>query len=153
MSDSVTIEIITPENYNEAGYTPDQLADFLFENLDQFRDPREQIMSCLDYALGRQAARRGFILAASDCDHNGTLLGVSVVCETGMAGYVPENLLVYIAVDSKARGRGVGKALMEMAVETVRGDVALHVEHDNPARHLYERIGFTNKYLEMRYKK
>ncbi|MDX5426634.1 MAG: GNAT family N-acetyltransferase, partial [Bacteroidota bacterium] len=33
------------------------------------------------------------------------------------------------------------------------GNVALHVEPDNPAKYLYENIGFTNKYLEMRYQK
>jgi [ribosomal protein S18]-alanine N-acetyltransferase len=70
-----------------------------------------------------------------------------------MSEYVPENLLVYIAVDGKTRGRGIGKSLMEKAVEAARGDVALHVEPDNPARRLYERIGFTSKYLEMRFKK
>ncbi|HAB28956.1 MAG TPA: GNAT family N-acetyltransferase, partial [Xanthomarina gelatinilytica] len=33
------------------------------------------------------------------------------------------------------------------------GDVALHVEPNNPAIKLYESLGFTNKYLEMRLKK
>jgi [ribosomal protein S18]-alanine N-acetyltransferase len=153
MSKSVSIETITPENYKKAGFTPDQVADFLFQHLDQFGDPRDHIMSCIDYALGRQQHRRGFILAAYDQNDSSAILGVAVMCETGMTGYIPENLLVYIAVDAKARGRGVGKALMEKAIENAKGDVALHVEPDNPARRLYERIGFTNKYLEMRYKK
>jgi ribosomal protein S18 acetylase RimI-like enzyme len=42
---------------------------------------------------------------------------------------------------------------MKAAVEKADGDVALHVEPHNPARFLYEKIGFTNKYLEYRYKK
>ena len=29
-------------------------------------------------------------------------------------------------------------------------DIALHVEKDNPAVFLYEKLGFENKYLEMR---
>ncbi|MDI6402772.1 GNAT family N-acetyltransferase, partial [Balneolaceae bacterium ANBcel3] len=70
-----------------------------------------------------------------------------------MSGFVPDNLLVYIAVDASTRGRGIGKSLMENAIEMADGDVALHVEPDNPAKRLYERIGFTNKYLEMRFKK
>jgi ribosomal protein S18 acetylase RimI-like enzyme len=32
----------------------------------------------------------------------------------------------------------------------LRGNIALHVEPDNPAKILYEKLGFTNKYLEMR---
>ena len=169
MSESFTIETITPENYKNASFTPAQVADFLYKHLEQFGDPKEQIIECLNYALGITEHRRGFVLTASkpavnieehdsgdlhtDDIQPGEILGTVVVCETGMSGYVPENLLVYIAVDSNLRGSGIGKALMEKAVRTARGDIALHVESDNPARRLYERIGFTNKYLEMRYRK
>ncbi len=153
MSSSFTIETITPDNYKDAMFSPDQLADFLHEHLDRFRDSRADIMKCLHYALGITEHRRGFVLAAAENSGSEEILGIVVVCETGMSGYVPENLLVYIAVDARTRGRGIGKQLMEKAVESARGDVALHVEPDNPAKRLYERIGFTNKYLEMRYKK
>lgn len=150
MTSDFSIERITPENYKQASFSPDQIADFLHEHLDEFRDPRSQIMQCLNYALGFQECRRGFILTAHE---NETILGTVVICETGMSGYIPENLLVYIAVDAETRGRGIGKKLMEQAIETADGDIALHVEPDNPARRLYERLGFTNKYLEMRLKK
>jgi len=59
--------------------------------------------------------------------------------------------LVYIAVDPAFRGEGNGRALMEKALAEAKGNVALHVEPDNPARYLYENLGFTSKYLEMRY--
>ena len=67
-----------------------------------------------------------------------------------MEGYIPENILVYIATDKNHRGKGIGSKLMDAAIEHTQGDIALHVEPDNPARKLYERCGFTNKYLEMR---
>lgn len=76
-----------------------------------------------------------------------------MVNRTGMEGYIPENILVYIAVDNSQRGKGYGKSLMNKAIEIADGDVALHVEKDNPARFLYEKVGFTNPYLEMRLKK
>ena len=43
--------------------------------------------------------------------------------------------------------------MMRKAIEVAKGDIALHVEPDNPAKILYEQLGFTNKYLEMRLKK
>ena len=46
---------------------------------------------------------------------------------------------------------GLGRRIVERAIEHADGDVKLHVEYDNPARRLYERIGFSSKYAEMRY--
>jgi len=39
---------------------------------------------------------------------------------------------------------------MQHAINNTHGGIALHVEPDNPAKILYEKLGFTNKYLEMR---
>ena len=70
--------------------------------------------------------------------------------KTGMEGYIPENILVYVAVDSSYRGKGYGREICNRAIDIAEGNVALHVEYDNPAKRLYERIGFTTKYAEMR---
>lgn len=70
-----------------------------------------------------------------------------------MGGYIPENILVYITTNNKYRGKGIGKMLMQKAIKHAKGDIALHVEPNNPAKHLYEKLGFTNPYLEMRLKK
>jgi ribosomal protein S18 acetylase RimI-like enzyme len=42
---------------------------------------------------------------------------------------------------------------MKQIIDHTDGDIALHVEPENPAKFLYEKFGFTNKYLEMRLKK
>ena len=70
-----------------------------------------------------------------------------------MKDYIPENILVYIAIHHKHRGKGIGKQLVKQAIETAEGNIALHVEPDNPAKHLYEKLGFSSKYLEMRFNK
>ncbi|MFA0962872.1 GNAT family N-acetyltransferase [Roseivirga sp. BDSF3-8] len=128
----------------------DEIATFLFEHLGKYGDPKEDIMKCLDYALSDFAHQGGFVLVARE---NGDIKGAVVINKTGMEGFVPENLLVYIAVHQDQRGKGIGKQLMERALDMAKGAVALHVEPDNPAKRLYERLGFTNKYLEMRYTK
>lgn len=69
---------------------------------------------------------------------------------THMSGYVPPNLLLYVAVSPSRRGRGIGGELVARSLDRCRGPVKLHVEYDNPARRLYERLGFESRYAEMR---
>ena len=90
----------------------------------------------------------GWVLLAKE---ENELKGAVVINKTGMDEYIPANILVYIAVHESERGKGLGKKLMELAMEKTTGGIALHVEPDNPAKRLYERLGFTHKYLEMRY--
>jgi ribosomal protein S18 acetylase RimI-like enzyme len=125
------------------------ITDFLFNHLEQYGDPIQDIEKSITYALNDSPTHGGFVLVSED---NNTITGAVVVNRTGMKGYIPENILVYIATHKDYRGKGIGKKLMEKALETAEGDVALHVEPDNPARFLYEKIGFASKYLEMRFK-
>lgn len=127
-----------------------EIADFLFVALGQFGDPKEDILRCLDYALSIHPHQGGYVVLARE---NGTIKGAVVVNHTGMDGYIPENILVYIAVNPDTRGQGLGGELMTRAIKMAKGDIALHVEYDNPAKRLYERLGFTSKYAEMRLKK
>lgn len=124
-----------------------EVVSFLFEHLDQYGDPREDIEKCINYALKVTDSPGGFVVAHKDGDK---MVGAVIVNETGMKGYIPENILVYIATHKDYRGKGVGKELMNKAIEKANGAIALHVEPDNPAKFLYEKLGFTNKYLEMR---
>ncbi|MEO9475566.1 MAG: GNAT family N-acetyltransferase [Cyclobacteriaceae bacterium] len=128
----------------------DQIADFLYEHLDQYGDEKEDIKKAIDYALNKGITPGGYIVRGRE---GSEIVGAVVVNRTGMQGYIPENILVYIAVNSKYRGKGYGKSLMQKAVDTAEGNIALHVEPDNPAKKLYEKLGFTNKYLEMRLSK
>ncbi len=126
----------------------EQIIDFLYEHLDRFRDTKEAISKCLDYAFSKQEGKGGSVIMGF---YDGRLVGVVVMNRTGMEGYIPENILVYIAVDASLRGKGIGAKLMNEAILRSKGDVKLHVEYDNPAKRLYERLGFTTKYAEMRY--
>ena len=136
-------------DFNE-NLTREKYVDFLFTHLDQFGDPKDAINKCIDYAFGKEGRPGGFLLAAF---YEGDLVGALIINDTGMSGYIPDHVLVYVAVDASYRGKGFGKQIVEYALKECPGDVKLHVEYDNPAKRLYERIGFTNKYAEMRYQK
>lgn len=127
------------------------IVQFLFKHLEEYGDKKKDILKCLNYAVQNlDKSFGGFALILKE---NSKILGATIINETGMEGYIPENILVYIAVHNNARGKGVGKKIMQKAIEISDGDIALHVESNNPAKHLYEKLGFENKYLEMRFKK
>ncbi len=134
-------EILSPENAC-------LLVSFLHKELEQYGDPEEAIRKAIEYALGNPAAGQGGMVAIAR--DNGKMIGAAVVNRTGMEGYIPENILVYIAVHHDFRGMGVGRQLLSSVIDRTEGDIALHVEPDNPARFLYRKMGFGNKYLEMR---
>lgn len=139
---------LTVNDEDDTPFTRKEIADFLYQHLDEYGDTKSAILKCINYAFGDRPGQDGFVLIA----HTGNeIAGAVVINETNMSEYIPENILVYIAVHKKARGRGVGKELMRRTIEATAGDIALHVEPDNPAKFLYEKFGFTNKYLEMRY--
>lgn len=125
----------------------DETIDFLHTHLDEFRDDKASIEKAINYAIGESSVVGGFVLLGYE---KNDIIGAVVVNRTGMDGYIPANILVYIAVDSSYRGKGIGKQLMQKTIDMAKGSIKLHVEHNNPARFLYEKFGFTNKYLEYR---
>jgi ribosomal protein S18 acetylase RimI-like enzyme len=141
-------EIRNPEDFGEL--TKQQFVDFLFDHLDQFGDPKVDIEKSIDYAFSTAEGKGGFLLAAY---YDNNLVGGLVMNNTGMSGYIPENILVYVAVDSQYRGKGFGEQIIKKSFELAEGDIKLHVEYDNPAKRLYERVGMKTKYAEMRYEK
>ena len=144
---NVQYKLINKLSGRDQAITSGAVAEFLHTNLGEYGDAIEDINKAIDYVFDKVG---GFVLVQY---YMGNISGVVVVNETGMGGYIPENILVYIAVDSHYRGKGLGKSIMESAIKACKGDVALHVEKDNPARFLYEKMGFNTPYLEMRLKR
>lgn len=124
-----------------------ELIHFLFTHLGQYSDPLADIRSCLQYILDEKHG--GHVITAQD-QHN-EIQGVVFLAKTNMKTFVPDYLLVYIAVNNSLRGQGIGQGLLEFIKGHIDAPIALHVEHDNPAKRLYEKMGFTNKYTEMRW--
>jgi ribosomal-protein-alanine N-acetyltransferase len=121
------------------------LVEFFHTTMKPYEDKPADIDRALAYAFDPQ--RGGFLVLAR---LDGRLAGALLMLATGMSGYVPENLLVFVTVTPDLRGRGIGRRLIEHSIAQCSGSIKLHVEWDNPARRLYERVGFTTKYAEMR---
>ena len=142
------IEIIKYEKEADFGQISiEQFIEFLYTHLEEFGDPLKDIRKCLNYAFSTEKSEGGFALAAFD---DGELAGALIMNRTGMANYIPDWVLVFVAVDTHRRGKGIGRKIIEEAISHCDGDIKLHVEYDNPAKRLYEKLGFTSKYAEMR---
>lgn len=137
------------ENAEFPAWAPrDAVTAFFHEGMKPYHDSIPDIERALDYALVPGRGQGGFLMLA----HRGeTLLGALCMLETGMSGYIPEHILLFVGVSPETRGQGVGGELIRRSLDRCDGDVKLHVEYDNPAKRLYERLGFTSKYAEMRW--
>lgn len=128
----------------------DDVVNFLSEHLEQYGDPKTAIRKAVGYASKERPGFGGYIfLLKNDLE----IVAAVIINRTGMDEYIPENILVYIATHKSYRGKGLGKKILQHAINHCSGEIALHVEANNPAKFLYEKLGFTNPYLEMRLKR
>ncbi|PIB35127.1 GNAT family N-acetyltransferase [Reichenbachiella sp. 5M10] len=142
--------IIFDQNHKPTNTEKQEIVDFLHTHLEEYGDPKKDIQKAIEYSVNEHTSFGGFSMLLTDRNQ---IVGAAVVNKTGMEGYIPENILVYLATHIDHRGKGLGKALMQNIIDTTTGDIALHVGAGNPAQRLYEKMGFTNPYLEMRLKK
>jgi len=139
--------VVRDEGSLPAWATRERLAHFFHETMQPWNDTLPDVHKALDYCFSGEAGKGGFLTLLQCADD---LAGAVLMLDTGMEGYVPAHILLMVSVDPARRGQGLGQRLIQRALEQCPGDVKLHVEYDNPARHLYERLGFTSKYAEMR---
>lgn len=133
---------------DEATYlTKNDIADFLVEHMGVFNHSKFEILRALDFALSKYPHQGGFVILAKE---NEKIRGAVVICKTGMEVFMPENVLMYLAVHHDSRGLGLGTRLLKETLKMANGDIALHVEPQNPARALFEKVGFKYSYFEMR---
>jgi len=124
-----------------------EVVRFFHETMKPYHDSIEDIERALDYAFSTENGKGGFLLLA---ERAGKLTGALLMLNTGMKGYIPENILLFVTVAPDLRGQGLGRKIIQRALDECGGNVKLHVDYDNPAKRLYERMGFTTKYAEMR---
>jgi len=145
----ITLLVARREEDLPAWAPREALAAFFHETMKPYEDTLADVNRGIDYAFSEAEGKGGFLVLA---EREGRLAGALLMLNTAMGGYVPPNLLLFVSVDPALRGRGVGRRIIERALDACEGPVKLHVEYDNPARRLYERIGFASDYAEMRYR-
>lgn len=109
---------------------------------------KKDVIEALDYALKEKPSFGGFILAMKK-DH--AFIASIVVNNTGMQGYKPNNIFVYVTIHEDYKNdEKVLKEIMCKALDMSNGDVALHIDPKSPIIKFYQKLGFTQRTLELR---
>ncbi|MEN3322473.1 GNAT family N-acetyltransferase [Mariniflexile soesokkakense] len=124
-----------------------RITNFLFEYSDDVRDTKSAIRKSVLYAAKEVPGLGGYVFVM---EHNNDIIGATVVNRTGMNEYIPENILVYIAVKTAFREKGIAKALIKHTIKYCDGDISIHINKDNPVVELFEKQGFKSRNIEMR---
>lgn len=112
---------------------------------------RQSVREAVEYAIKTKPSFGGFVLTA----HKGRqLIAAVVVNRTGMEGYNPNNLFVYVTFhEDYSQDETTMLQVLKKAIDLTDGDIALHVEPRNPVLKLYKKMGFEAQYLELRLNK
>jgi len=108
------IKIIRAKNEFTPELSRESFIDFTYSHLRRFGDSKELINKSIDYAFSKTVSRGGFLLASY---MDNILVGTQVVNKTGMSEYIPENIIVYLAVHINFFNQGIGKGLIKKAFE------------------------------------
>jgi GNAT superfamily N-acetyltransferase len=123
-----------------------RIANFLHENSGEYADRKSAVKKSLLYAAKEIAGLGGYVFIM---EHKNEILGALIINKTGMKEYIPENILVNLAVKKEYRGKGIAKELINYTIKYCKGDIALHINKNNPVVKLFENSGFKPKNIEM----
>ncbi len=124
-----------------------EVGRFLESHLDEYADSYDNIFKAIQSAIKQRPSFGGFVIAVTEGDQ---IIGAIVINNTGMEGYAPQNLIVYLAVHRDFRRKGIGQKLLQHAIETAKGDIAIHLDPEQKIPRFYKKLGFQTAALELR---
>ena len=127
-----------------------RLPDFLYEAIflpEGVTPPDRSIVSRPELALYYEGFGTGSVDLSMAAEENEQLIGCAWARIMQDYGHVDdETPSLAVAVLSPYRNRGIGTALLKELLESLRTHgfrkVSLSVQKENPAFHLYQRLGF-----------
>jgi alanine racemase len=126
------------------------IVQFLHRNQTQLNEPVNNISKIIDYALSTHPDGRGFLLLATA---NKEILGVVVNIQSDKIDSRPENLIVNACVHKGYREQGLGSRLIKEAIDCAEGNLKVQLNKGSTAMNLFKKLGFSEDYIEMLYKK
>lgn len=108
----------------------------------EYSDPISETNEAIDSSI-----EEGFAIEAKNGEDR---LGLAVVTRAPFDRFQPKYHLAYIATSPKARGKGIGRILLETVEQLTDGSIALHVGINNEnAISFYKKMGWESVYVRM----
>ena len=124
-----------------------KLVNFLGANTENGHYDKHEITMAIECALKERPSLGGFILTVKE---KGELLGALVVNTTSMEARNPKHRLSLFAIARTHRHNGVAQHLLTKATQQTNGSLAIQLEPGNGEVSFFEKLGFKEKYVEMR---
>ena len=125
------------------------IAEFVQSNLPLEKIDHGAVEGAIRYAMSHDHYAGGFILVMYTRDVQ--IASVAIVNKTGMNGYFPASILVYLAADTRLKAEGLDDKLIRYVLKVCEGDVLINLEGQEKFSHLYAEAGFDSKPLFLRY--
>ena len=124
-----------------------RITKFIHAYSGAFRDSKSAIKKSLLYAIKEIPGLGGYVFVLEEKKE---VLGALVINKTGMNEYIPENILVYLVVNTEFDEHSIREKLINYAINYCKGDIALYINKENPELGWFEEKGFKSRNIEMR---
>ncbi len=123
----------------------ERMTRFILDNTSEHDLTYEAVWRSVEYSLSMSKNQGGFILVGRE---DGDMTSVLVMNRTRMEDYMPENILIHLAIGPHVEKSETGLKLLQKAIEITHGDLAVRLNKDHPDLSLYEVMGFRERYIE-----
>ncbi|WNH09819.1 GNAT family N-acetyltransferase [Thalassobellus suaedae] len=124
-----------------------RITNFIYKHSGEFGDSKTAIRKSIMYAAKELPGLGGYVFVMEDGNE---IIGAVVVNRTGMNEYLSENIMVYVVVKESYRKKGIAKEIIEHTIKYCKGEIAVHININNPVVKLFEKQGFKSRNIEMR---
>ena len=124
-----------------------KLIAFFETNTENGHFSKNEIAEALECAIKERPSLGGFVL---NLNEENQLVGAMVVHATGMANRNPKYRLSLFAVARNRRHNGIAKHLVDYAKEKTGNGLAVQLKRGDGEVAFFDKLGFKEKYIEMR---
>ncbi len=124
-----------------------KIINFLESNAENGHFSKCEITEAVECAMKERPSLGGFIITIKN---DKELLGALVVNSTGMENLNPKHRLSLFAIARSHRHNGIARSLLDGAVQQAGNDLAIQLEPGNGEVAFFKKLGFKEKYVEMR---